>query len=362
MFYYLWELKDIFFGFNIFRYITFRAFMAGVFAFLFCLLTGKRWIRFLEKMRLKENIRTEQDAPGLHQLHKHKQGIPTMGGIIIVPAILATTLLWADILNPYIIVVVLSTLWLGFIGILDDRLKLKNNGKKGLSARAKIYGQAVLGLIIGCILYLDPMVSSGIEIPFFKDLIIDIGFLYIPFAILLITVASNAVNITDGIDGLASGCTVILALTYAVFSYVVGHRVISDYLIFNYIPGSGELTVFCVAIAGTMLGFLWFNTYPAQVFMGDTGSLAIGGLFAILALILKKEIVLLIAGGVFFMEVLSVVVQVVSCKIRKKRVFLMSPIHHHFELSGAKEPKIMVRFWILAGVFSLLALATLKLR
>jgi phospho-N-acetylmuramoyl-pentapeptide-transferase len=362
MLYYLHELSDLFFGFNIFRYITFRAFMAGVCAFLICVLTGKRWIGFLKRLKITENIRGEKETPGLYELHKNKNGTPTMGGIIIVPAILTTTLLWADIFNPYIIIVVLSALWLGTIGMVDDWLKLKNNNKKGLRAKTKFYGQVILGAIIGCIFYFTPSIGPGITVPFIKDFMINIGILYIPFAVFLITGVSNAVNITDGIDGLAAGCSAMLALTYGIFSYVAGHRIISDYLFIHFVPGSGEITVFCFAIVGALLGFLWFNTYPAEVFMGDTGSLALGGSFAIVALIVKKEMVLIIAGGIFLIEVISVIIQVVSYKIRKKRVFLISPIHHHFERLGIPEPKIVVRFWILASVLSLLALATLKIR
>lgn len=357
----LYPLHNLISAFNIFRYITFRAAMAALTAFLVSLIFGPILIRKLKKLKIGENIRKE-DSARLHELHRNKQDTPTMGGILILAAILSSTLLWADISNKYIIIVLFSTLWLGVTGFIDDYLKQIKKKSKGLTATAKFTSQIVLGLILGIILLLDRQNSINLEIPFLKNISLDLNGLYIIFVILVIAGTSNAVNLTDGLDGLAIGIVVMVALAFSVLSYVTGNIKFSDYLFIPFIKGSGELTVFCSSILGAGLGFLWFNCYPASIFMGDVGSLALGGALGTVALLIKKELLLVVVGGIFVLEALSVILQVGSFRLTKKRIFKITPLHHHFQFLNWPENKVIVRFWIIAGLLALLTIVTLKIR
>jgi len=357
----LYPLTKYVSGFNLFRYITFRTAGATVTAIFICLILGPMFIRLLRKYQVSEKIREE--GPVSHQA---KAGTPTMGGLIILCGVVIPTLLWADLTNFSVLMVLLVTVWMGLIGYMDDYLKVKKNQPRGMIGRKKLVGQILLGLIFGLFLtYLEPSshYDATTDIPFFKNYVLYLGILYIPFIILVITGSSNAVNLTDGLDGLAIGLCGICFLAFAVFAYVTGRLDFSAYLQIDYLPGAGELSIFCGAAVGAALGFLWFNTHPAEVFMGDTGSLALGGALGAIAILLKKELLLVIIGGVFVMEALSVILQVGSYRFRnKKRIFKMAPIHHHFELAGWHESKVVVRFWILGALCALLTLATLKVR
>ncbi len=357
----LYPLKDIFFAFNIFRYITFRAAGASITAFLISLALGPLVIRLLARFKIGETIRREH-VEGIYSLHKQKAGTPTMGGIFILASIIVSCLLWADLTNRYILLALLSITWLGLVGFIDDYIKLVNKNKRGLSAATKFAGQILLGILVGIILLFDASIGTRLNIPFFKNLIVDLGAFYILFTTLVIVGTSNAVNLTDGLDGLAIGCVSIVALAYGVMSYVVGNIKFADYLFINYIPGTGELSIFCAAMVGAGMGFLWFNAYPASVFMGDVGALALGGAIGVVAACIKKELLLVIVGGIFVIEAFSVLLQVASYKFRRKRIFLMAPLHHHLQMKGWSESKIVVRFWIIAIVLALFSLATLKLR
>ncbi|MDD5136462.1 MAG: phospho-N-acetylmuramoyl-pentapeptide-transferase [Candidatus Omnitrophica bacterium] len=349
------------FGFNVFKYITFRAAMASLTAFLISLIFGPMIIRWLKDLSFGQNIRREH-VESLYNLHKHKQGTPTMGGVLIILAITISTLLWADMTNRYIILTLVSFLWLGLLGFADDYIKVLKKRNLGLTAGSKLIGQIALGLFIASYIIFFTDIPTELSIPFVKHFILNMGIFYVFFVILVIVSATNAVNLTDGLDGLAIGCTVIAAITYSVLSYIAGNFKIADYLNVFYLPGSGELAVFCAAMIGAGLGFLWFNAYPATVFMGDTGSLALGGGIGVVAVFIKKELLIFVVGGIFVIEALSVVLQVIWFKTTKKRLFLMSPIHHHFQLLGWAESKITIRFWIVAIVMALLSLATLKLQ
>jgi phospho-N-acetylmuramoyl-pentapeptide-transferase len=359
MFYhFLYPLSSLFAGFNVFRYITFRTIGAAVTAFLFFVLVAPAFIRYIRKLQLGQVVR--DDGP---ETHLQKEGIPTMGGMLIIFTIINTTLLWANLTNRYIWVILGVTLWFGSIGALDDFRKITINNSKGLSARGKLFLQLTGALLLGFILYSHPEFDGHLSVPFFKALKPDLGWFYIIFAMLVIVGASNAVNLTDGLDGLAAGPIIISGSVYLVFSYLAGHAVLANYLQIPFVPGSGELAVYCGALVGSSLGFLWFNAYPAQIFMGDVGSLALGGTLGTIAIITKQEILLAIVGGIFVMEALSVIIKVGFFKMSGgKRVFLMAPFHHHFEKKGWAEPKVVVRFWIISIILGLLALATLKLR
>ena len=358
----LYPLREIWFGFNVFRYITFRAAGGAVTAFVLSLILGPYVIKRLYELKIGEQVRKGREVASLSSFHKSKEGTPTMGGLLILLAMVLSTLLWADIFNKYILLVLFSTLWLGTIGLIDDRMKMIKKQSLGLGPLVKLQWQAILGFLIGIFLYLDPQFSTAIEVPFFKNLIVELGFFYILFVSLVIIGSSNAVNLTDGLDGLAIGTMIMIAFTYTGMSYVAGNFRFSDYLHVFYIPGSGELAVFCATLIGACLGFLWFNSYPATVFMGDTGSLALGGAIGTVAVFIKKELLLLLVGGIYVAEALSVIIQIISFKTTGKRIFLMSPLHHHFQLKGWPENKITVRFWIIGVVLALLSLATLKLR
>jgi phospho-N-acetylmuramoyl-pentapeptide-transferase len=363
MFYWLlYPLREIFFGFNVFRYITFRAAMGAVTAFLLSIYLGPLLIKKLSRLSVGEKIIDQEIAPDLHSLHQGKKGVPTMGGFLIIFATVLATVLWARLDSKYIGLALLSISWLGLIGFLDDYMKFISKRSRGMTVTMKLLGQTTLAIVIGLFAYYDPNIGRNLSIPFLKELIIPLGFFYVFFSALVIVGSSNAVNLTDGLDGLAIGCVMMVTLTYTIFSYVTGHANFSEYLQVVYIPGSGELAIFCASIMGAALGFLWFNSHPAEVFMGDTGSLALGGAIGTVAVLIKKELLLLLAGGIFVTEALSVILQVASFKLRGKRIFLIAPLHHHFQYKGLPESKVTIRFWIISVILALLSLATLKLR
>lgn len=369
MFYYLLDYLNERFnppGFDVIRFLTFRSALAAITALFLSFYLGPKIIRFLQKKQIGETIR--EVGPKTHQA---KAGTPTMGGLIILLTVTIPVLLWSDIKSTYIILVLAGTLWLGFVGFVDDYLKVVKKFKKGLIARYKLLGQVILGIVIGGAVYFLPefaQYNTQTTLPFFKNLNLDFSYFYIPVVIFIITATSNAVNLTDGLDGLAIGTLTIVMIALAIMSYVTGNVIYSDYLNIIYLPGAGELTVFIAALVGAGLGFLWFNFYPAQVFMGDTGSLALGGAFGIMAILIKKELLIPILGGVFFMETLSVIIQGLYFKYTKKkfgegkRVFKMAPIHHHFEMMGWAEPKIVMRFYIIAIIMAIISLASFKIR
>jgi len=361
MFYHLlYPLKEFWSGFNVFKYVTFRAAGAGITAFLFTLLIAPFVIERLKRFNIRENVKRE-DAPSLYEYHKHKEGTPTMGGIIIVSAIVISTLLWADLTNRFVLLSLFSVIYLAVLGFLDDYIKLRK-GSKGLMVTTKLLGQIAIGAFIGTLLFLDPEFKNTVNFPFLKNLALDLGIFYIVFVVTVIVSSSNAVNITDGLDGLAIGCVATIAFTYGIICYITGNIQFASYLNVFFNPGAGEMAIFCSAIMGSGLGFLWYNSYPATIFMGDTGSLALGGAIGMVAIFVKKEMLLLIVGGIFVFETLTVLIQIISFKTRGKRVFLMTPIHHHFQLKGWPESKIIIRFWVIAIILSLFTLATLKLR
>lgn len=342
---------------NVFRYLSFRIIYAAVTAFLLAFVLTPLLIRKLQQIRLGQRIR--EDGPGHHVT---KAGTPTMGGLLILFAVVLATLLWADVTNRYIWLVVFATVGFGIVGFLDDYLKFIHGRSKGLSVPQKLLLQIILALGIGLFFYFSPAYSTELSVPFFKEIHPDLGWFYIPFAILVIVGCSNAVNLTDGLDGLAIGPIMIAALAYTLVAYVAGNKIMADYLLIPYIRGAGELAVFTAAIFGSSLGFLWFNAYPASVFMGDVGSLPLGAALGTVAVVSKHELLLFLVGGVFVIEAVSVIFQVLSYKARRKRIFLMAPIHHHFEMKGWEEPKVVVRLWIIAILLALLSLSTLKLR
>ena len=353
----LYPLHTQFSIFNVFRYLSFRLIYAALTAFALVFVLAPLVIRELQSHGVGQRIR--EDGPSRHHA---KGGTPTMGGILILFAVIISTLLWTDLTSRYVWLAIFAMLGFGAVGFWDDYLKTVRGKNQGLTALQKVIAQAVVALGIGVLFYSLPAYSTKLSVPFFKAFSPDIGLFYIPFAILVIVGASNAVNLTDGLDGLAIGPVVVAALAYTVVAYVSGHRVFADYLLIPYIEGAGELAIFTGAIFGASLGFLWFNTYPASVFMGDVGSLPLGAALGTVAVISKHELLLLLVGGVFVLEALSVIFQVASFKSRGKRVFLMAPIHHHFELKGWEEPKVVVRLWIIAVLLALFSLSTLKLR
>jgi len=346
--------------FNVFRYITVRAAYAAVTALLLSLILGPPLIRRLRAFKIKQTIR--QDGPATHFT---KEGTPTMGGLLILLAIVVPTLLWANLANKFIWIVLLSTVWLGGIGFLDDYLRVVKKYPKGLRGRYKIAAQICLGLVVGLLLYFYPTqqeMAGWTNVPFLKDMSLYFGAFYVLFVVLVITGSSNAVNLSDGLDGLAIGMVIFVALAFGALSYVTGHVKFANYLNIYYIEGAGELSVFCGAVMGASLGFLWFNCHPAEVFMGDTGALALGGALGTVAVLIKRELLLVIVGGIFVIEALSVMLQVFSFKLRGRRMFKMAPIHHHFELMGWPESRVVVRFWIVAAILALITITTLKLQ
>lgn len=355
----LYSLTPYVSAFNVFRYITFRTALAALSALVITFLIAPPLIRWLKRVSVTQQIRG--DGP---QSHLAKSGTPTMGGIIIMSSIALTMLMWGNFRSLYTLVVLLSLLGYGAIGLADDYLKIRRKNHKGLRALHKFGAQMVLALLISVFLYSNPEdpYTTVLSIPFLKKWLFDLGVFYIPFSILVIVGSSNAVNLTDGIDGLAIGLVAIATLANGALTYVSGHAVFARYLQVIFLPGIGELTVFCGAMLGASLGFLWYNAYPAEVFMGDVGSLGLGGALGTLAVITKHEIVLAVVGGIFVIETVSVILQVASYKLTGTRIFRMAPIHHHFELKGWSEPKVIVRFWIVGIVLALCILATLKLR
>ena len=345
---------------NVTRYITFRTAVASISALAISLVLGPWLIRRLREFQVGQVIR--QEGP---QSHRAKAGTPTMGGLLILTASLVPTLLWADLTNVFIWIAVLSTTAFGAIGFLDDYLKITRRSSGGLAARYKLGLQLLVAGLVGVtLLWLSShnQYTTRLIFPFFKQLIPDLGWGYVPFAMLLLTGASNAVNLTDGLDGLAISTFAVAAACFTALAYVTGHAVFAEYLLLVRIPATAELTVFCGALVGAALGFLWYNCYPAEIFMGDVGSLALGGALGTVAILIKQEILLGIVGGVFVMEAVSVILQVGSFKLTGKRIFRMAPLHHHFELLGWSEPKVITRFLILGILFALLSLTTLKLR
>ncbi len=346
-------------AFRVFRYLTFRAILGTLTALMISLLVGPTMIRRLSMHSIGQTVR--DDGPETHLI---KVGTPTMGGTLILIAIAISTVLWADLANRYVWVVLFITMSYGVIGFVDDYKKITEQNSKGLSARSKLKWQSVLALLAAIFLYKTATIPSETQfiVPFFKTVMIEMGWFYVVLTFLFIVGFSNAVNLTDGLDGLAIMPTVMVAGALGIFAYVTGHTEFADYLSIPYVPGVGELVVFCGALVGAGLGFLWFNAYPAQVFMGDVGALALGGALGTIAVLVRQEIVLLIMGGVFVMETASVMLQVLSFKLTGKRIFRMAPIHHHFELKGWPEPRVIVRFWIITVILVLFGLATLKLR
>jgi len=381
----LYPLRESVSIFNLFSYITFRAAGATFTALVIMFAAGPFVIRFLKKHQIGQSVR--DDGP---QSHLKKEGTPTMGGLLILLSVLLPVLLWGRLDSRYLMVVLISTIWMGLIGLLDDYLKVVRHCSKGLIGRYKLIGQFVLGIGIGAWLCFSPVQAEanepnpslipsvrtidldsadGIDIsstettvPFFKDIRIDLGLIYIIFVALVLAGTSNAVNLTDGLDGLATGVSLISIITFGVMAYLLGHIRFADYLQFSYLPGVGEVSIFAGAMAGACLGFLWFNAPPASVFMGDTGSLALGGAIGSMAVVTKNELLLFLVGGVFVAEVLSVILQVSWFKRTGRRIFRMAPIHHHFELRGWMESKVVIRFWIIAAILGLLGLTTLKIR
>ncbi|MBI4710102.1 MAG: phospho-N-acetylmuramoyl-pentapeptide-transferase [Nitrospirae bacterium] len=355
----LYGLHDWFSPFNLFRYITFRTTLCVITALCLSFILAPSVIGRLKKFSVTQYIR--DDGP---KSHITKTGTPTMGGILILSSIIISMLMWGDLKNKYVWIMLVTTAGFGLVGFADDYLKITRQNSKGLRAWYKFGAQIAIALAIGMILYHDPKdpFASTLSIPFFKKWLIDMGWFYIPFSVFVIVGSSNAVNLTDGIDGLAIGLIGIAALANGALVYISGHSGFAQYLHVLYLPGIGELTVFCGAMFGAALGFLWYNSYPAEVFMGDVGSLGLGGALGTLAVITKQEIVLALVGGIFVIEALSVILQVGSFKFTGRRIFKMAPIHHHFELKGWPEPKVIVRFWIVGIILALLSLTTLKVR
>jgi phospho-N-acetylmuramoyl-pentapeptide-transferase len=356
----LFPLHTTFSVLNVTRYITFRTAAASLTALAISFFAGPRLIRTLQDFQIGQVIRHEGPAT-----HRTKAGTPTMGGLLILAAALVPTLLWADLTNIYVWIAVLATAAYGGIGFADDYLKITRRSHHGLIPRYKMGAQVGVALIVGVVLMLlasKGLYSTRLIFPFFKWLIPDLGWFYVPFTVLVLVGASNAVNLTDGLDGLAISTFAIVAAAFTALAYVTGHRILAEYLLLVRFAPAGELTIFCGALVGASLGFLWYNSYPAEIFMGDVGSLALGGALGTVAILIKQELLLLIVGGVFVAEALSVIIQVASFRLTGQRVFKMAPLHHHFELAGWSEPKVITRFVIVGIIFALLSLTTLKLR
>lgn len=357
----LFPLRDYFIGFNVFRYITFRMSWATICAFLLSIIVGPMIIRWLRKKQIGQFVR--DDGP---QSHFSKQGTPTMGGVLIVMSVVVVSLLWCRLDNLYVWLVLFVAVSFGLVGFMDDYRKVIRKRSKGLSAKEKMLALIVCSLCFSLILYFSNAwgydFRNEVRVPFLKVFAIHLGWGFVIFSMLVLVGSGNAVNLTDGLDGLAIGIMVVCAGVYIVFAYVCGHIEFSRYLQITYVSGAGELAIICGALFGSGLGFLWFNSHPAEIFMGDVGALSLGGTIGAVAVITKQELLLLIVGGIFVMEAVSVILQVGSYKLRKKRIFKMAPIHHHFELKGWPEAKVIVRFWIIAIILGLIALSALKLR
>jgi phospho-N-acetylmuramoyl-pentapeptide-transferase len=355
----LYPLHNEFSLFNVVRYLTFRSMAAALTALLVSFIFGPMIIRWLEKREMWQPIR--EDGP---RAHLAKAKTPTMGGGLIILAVMVATLLWVEFDNPFVWLVVLVVVGYGLLGLMDDYRKLARKNSKGLSGKQKLFWQTLLAAVVGWILYAlpDDQFRTTLTVPFFKNLQPDLGWMYIPFVVIVIVGTSNAVNLTDGLDGLAIGPVITCVVTFGILTYAAGHEKIASYLQIPYVAGSGTLAILCGAVFGAGLGFLWFNTFPAQVFMGDVGSLSLGGALGTVAVVTKEELLLALAGGIFVLEALSVMLQVVSFKWTGRRIFAMAPIHHHYQERGWAEPKIIVRFWIISIILAMMALSSLKLR
>ncbi|MDR1192169.1 MAG: phospho-N-acetylmuramoyl-pentapeptide-transferase [Verrucomicrobiales bacterium] len=366
MLYFLSQLREVFGPLRMFEHVTFRALLAAVCAFAFTLWMGPAVIRALTRLKLGQPIRGRDEVRELADLHDNKKGTPTMGGLLILFSLTMSALLWCRLDNHFVWLALTPTLLLGALGFADDFQKVRHKKSDGISSRQKFVGQVIIALGFGAALMLLPQTETlarSLQVPFLKVAIVsDMGWLSLAFVILVIVSTSNAVNLTDGLDGLAAGCALPVVVFYGALAYLVSHKISADYLLLTRVPQAEELAVYSAALAGSCLGFLWFNCHPAKVFMGDTGSLAIGGSIAVVAICVGQGLLLVIVGGVFVMEALSVILQVASFKLTGKRIFAMSPIHHHFELRGWSETAVVVRFWILCLVFTLVGLATLKIR
>jgi phospho-N-acetylmuramoyl-pentapeptide-transferase len=344
--------------FNVFTYLTFRSAFAALTTLLICFLFGSKIVEFLHKLKIGQSIR--EDGPSTHL---SKQGTPTMGGIFIIISVVIAMAFWGDLRNMTVLITMGTFLAFGAIGFIDDFLKVTRHNSGGLKAWAKLAAQFAAAITIVLIIYFTgDENTTALYVPFFKNPVLDMGWVWIPFAVLLIVGESNAVNFSDGLDGLLAGLLIIVFITLALLTYITGRIDYSEYLGIPYVPQAGELMVFCLAAAGACVGFLWFNAHPAEVFMGDVGSLSLGGVIGVISLITKKELLILVIGGVFVLEIGSVIIQVVSFKLRGKRVFKMAPLHHHYELIGWPETKTVIRFWILGGLFAIIALSTLKIQ
>jgi len=355
-----YNLSGYFSPFNVFQYITFRAGGAVLTSLVICFLAGPYVVRKLRNMKVGQHIRS--DGPSTHQ---SKSGTPTMGGVLILLSIVVSALLWTRLDNRFILWLISGTLWLGFIGFWDDYIKLKRKDPNGLSAKGKLFGQTFFAVSFAAYLSFfpaNPEYATLVNIPYLKSVFVDLSFFYFVFVMIIVVGSSNAVNLTDGLDGLAAGCIVIAAFTLALFAYFAGHFQIANYLKIVPVSGAGEITVFLLAVVGAGLGFLWYNAHPAEVFMGDTGSLFLGGVLGMTAVSIKQELILVLIGGVFVIEALSVLIQVSVYKRTKKRFFKMAPLHHHFEVLGLSETKVTIRFWIIAIILAILSFASLKLR
>ncbi len=352
----LYPYASEFIGFNVFRYITFRTGAATLTALFIAFMVGPPLIRTLERFRVGQPIRA------IGPDHQGKAGTPTMGGLLILASLLISVLLWSNLDNRFVWIVIAITCGYGLLGFIDDYRKVRAGHSGGISARAKLFWQTTMAVAVALAIYTHPGFDAHLAVPFFKNFTPYLGIFYVPFAAFVIVATSNGVNLTDGLDGLAIGPVMIAAGTFLILAYAAGHLEISQYLAIKYVPGSGHLAIFCGALIGGGLGFLWFNASPAQLFMGDVGSLALGGALGTMAVLIRQEFLLPIVGGIFVIEVLSVMIQVTSFRITGKRVFLMAPIHHHFEKLGWPEQKIVVRFWIVSIILGLVALSTLKLR
>ena len=354
----LYPLHATYSYFNVFRYITFRTIYAAITALMICFVAGPWLIRKLRSLHIGQSIR--DDGPNSHL---SKKGTPTMGGILIIFAVVISTMLWANLTVDYIWFVIMVTVGYGLIGFMDDYRKLILGSSCGISGKARLAGEIIIALFLSAMLYVKPGFSSHVTVPFFKTVLPDLGWGYVILCTFIIVGAANAVNLTDGLDGLAIGPAITSFMTYLLFAYLVGNVKIANYLQIPYIAGVGELSIFCGAVVGAGIGFLWYNSYPAEVFMGDVGSLSLGGALGTMAVITKQEILLVIVGGLFVLETFSVIFQVGWFKLsRGKRIFRMAPLHHHFELKGWPEPKVIVRFWIISILLALVAISTLKLR
>ena len=366
MMYYLHLLSEEVKGFNVFSYVTFRAVAAAVTAFVLSLAFGNFVIRKLIALKIGQPIRTADEVHRLAELHSAKQGVPTMGGVLIIGTVFISGVLWARPDNRFVWLALFSMMYLGVLGFVDDYLKVTKKNSGGVSGRIKMIAQLALACIVAAVFLTNPLIevqARSLYLPFFKIPVVpNMGWFTVVFFAFIIVGSSNAVNLTDGLDGLAIGCTITVAFAYGLLSYLAGNFRIAEYLQVPFYPYTGELTVICAALVGAGLGFLWFNCHPAKVIMGDTGALAIGGVIGVIAICCKQELLLAVVGGVFVLEAASVILQVLSFRLTGKRIFAMSPLHHHFELRGWKENTVIVRFWILSAICALLGLATLKLR